>query len=221
LQRLNAEIASKGERIRELDELLKSENELLKLLDERIQANKSQYELFELFMAMLVTSPSVGESAEALGRGRYKHWPLQALGVKIQELAGTWWMSSTESTPAQQRAFFSVIVMGGYLHSIRCGKCEASFIVNKASYPCYCPACASSYTFSDDRFFDLMVSPELGKKLQDVRLLLDEAAKTDLETLLKKQKLADSLPDGLYKALSEGRKIKWEVLNGTDQGKEL
>jgi len=218
--RLLGEIASMGERIREQAKQLKSRRELLESLNETIEANKWQWEFFELFIAMLLGSPSAGKSAGALGPRGSKRSPLMALGVKLQGLVGTGWMPSTELTPAQQRAFFIVIVMGDYLHSIRCGKCGASFIVNIASkpyYPYYCPVCASSSdTRPDDTFFDLMVSPELRKKLQDTRLLLDETAKMDPEALRKKLKLVDLLPDGLYKALSEGHRIEVKVLNGAD-----
>jgi len=116
-----------------------------------------------------------------------------------------------------------MIIMGGYLHSIHCGNCGASFIVNKAhnaynrwrsSY--YCPVCDfSSYTKPDDTFFDLMVSPELTKKFQDMRNLLGIIEKTDLGALTKKLKLLDSLPNEIYEALSEGCRIEVKVLDGT------
>ncbi|GAJ23334.1 unnamed protein product, partial [marine sediment metagenome] len=115
------------------------------------------------------------------------------------------------------------------LHSIHCGKCGASFIVNKASNAYasyrssyYCPVCDSSiYTIPDDTFFGLMVSPELAVKFQDMRNLLDIMEKTDLEALMKKAKLwekvtlLDSIPE-VSKALSEGRRIEVKVLDGTD-----
>ena len=129
-----------------------------------------------------------------------------------------------ELTSEQRRAAFITLVMGTYVHSIHCVKCGSSFIVNKTynsynqwrtSY--YCPVCdLSSYTRPDDTFFDLMVSPELTKKLQDTRNLLDIMEKTDLEALGKKLKLLDSLPNEIYKALSEGRRIGVKVLDGTD-----
>ena len=222
LRRWDAEIALRSQAYKELDGQLKSGNELLGLLNETIKAKKWQYEFFELFIAMLLGSPSIGEGAEALGRGRYEHWPLTALGSKIQELAQKGWITSKESTPAQQRGFFSVIVIGSYLHSMRCWKCQTSFIVNRASRGSYyCPVCDSTLTNSDDTFLDLIVSPELRKRLQDARFLLDEVAKMDPEALQKKLKLLDRIPDGLSKALSEGHKIEVKVLDDTDQGKKL
>jgi len=114
--------------------------------------------------------------------------------------------------------------MGVYLHSIHCGKCGASFIVNKASnaYSSYrssycCPVCDFSwYTKPDNTFFDLMVSPELTKKFQDMRNLLGIIEKTDLEALRKKLQLLDLVPGEIYKALSEGRRIEVKVLDGTN-----
>ena len=81
---------------------------------------------------MLLTSPSAAESAEALGVAGSRVSPLTALGLKIQALSKKGWTHSTELTSEQRRAAFIVIVMGVYLHSIHCGNCGASFIVNKA-----------------------------------------------------------------------------------------
>jgi len=211
LRGLDGRIAIKRQTIGEQDKKVESRRKLLEHWDERIERNKWQYEFFELFISMLLTSPSAPE-------------PLLAIGLKIQELSKKRWTHSTELTFAQCRAVFIMIVMGGYLHSIHCGKCGASFIVNKPSnaYLSYrssydCPVCnLSSYTKPDDTFFDLMVSPELTKKFQDMRNLLDIMEKTDIETLGKKVKLLDLLPNEVYKALSEGRRIEVKALNGTD-----
>jgi hypothetical protein len=61
-----------------------------------------------------------------------------------------------------------------------------------------------------------MVSPELTKKFQDVRNLLDIMGKTDLEAVGQKLKLLNSLPNEVYKALSEGCRIEVKILDGTD-----
>jgi len=189
LRGLDGRIAIMRRTIREQDEKLEVKTKSLLRWNERIEENKWQWEFFELFISMLLTSPSAPE-------------PLAVLGFKIQDLCEKGWMHSTELTSAQRRAAFIIIVMGVYLHSIHCEKCGASFIVNKApnaynqwrsSY--YCPVCTySSHTKPDDTFFDLMVSPELTKKFQDMRNLLGIIEKTDLEALGKKLKLLDSLP---------------------------
>ena len=211
LRGLDGRIAIKRQTIGEQDKKVESRRKLLEHWDERIERNKWQYEFFELFISMLLTSPSAPE-------------PLLAIGLKIQELSKKRWTHSTELTFAQCRAVFIMIVMGGYLHSIHCGKCGASFIVNKPSnaYLSYrssydCPVCdLSSYTKPDDTFFDLMVSPELVKKLPATRAFLEIMEKMDPEALVKKLKLLDSLPSEIYKALSEGRRIEVKVLDGTN-----
>jgi len=211
LKELADRIALMRRTIIEQDEQIEAKRKLLERWNERIEENKWQYEFFELFISMLLTSPSAPDS-------------LVALGLKLQELSEKGWTHSTELTAAQRRAAFIMIVMGGYLHSIHCGNCGASFIVNKAhnayssyrsSY--YCPVCNfQSYTRPDDTFFDLMVSPELTKKFQDVRNLLDIMGKTDLEAVGQKLKLLNSLPNEVYKALSEGCRIEVKILDGTD-----
>ncbi len=211
LRGLDGRIAKRHQTIGVLDKSIDSRRKLLEHWDERIEENKWQYQFFELFIGMLLTSPSAPE-------------PLAVLSFKIQDLCEKGWMHSTELTSEQRRAVFIFVVMGIYLHSIHCGKCGASFIVNKASNAYvsyrssyYCPVCdLSSYTKPDDTFFDLMVSPELTKKFQDMRNLLDIMEKTDIETLGKKVKLLDLLPNEVYKALSEGRRIEVKALNGTN-----
>ena len=211
LRGLDGRIAIERQTIGEQDKQIETRKKLLERWDERIEENKWQYQFFELFISMLLTSPSAPE-------------PLSAIGLKIQELSKKGWTHSTELTFAQCRAAFIMIVMGGYLHSIHCGKCGASFIVNKAhdayfqwrsSY--YCPICdLSSYTKPDDTFFDLMVSPELTKKFQAMRNFMGTMEKTDLEALGQKLKVLNSLPGEVYKALSEGRRIEVKVLDGTN-----
>jgi len=211
LQGLNNQIAIMRRTITEQDRQIETKGELLLDWDERIEERKWQWEFFELFVSMLLTSPSASET-------------LAAIGLKLQELNEKGWTHSTELTSAQCRAAFIMIVMGAYLHSIHCGNCGASFIVNKAhnaynqwrsSY--YCPVCNfQSYTRPDDTFFDLMVSPELTKKFQDMRNLLGIMGKTNLEAVGQKLKLLNSLPNEVYKALSEGRRIEVKILDGTN-----
>lgn len=211
LRGLDGRIAIERQTIGEQDKQIESRKKLLERWDERIEKNKWQWEFFELFISMLLTSPSAPE-------------PLSAIGLKIQELSEKGWAHSTELIAAQRRTVFILIVMGVYLHSVHCGKCGASFIVNKAHDAYFqwrssynCPVCdLSSYTKPDDTFFDLMVSPELVKKLPATRAFLEIMEKMDPEALVKKLKLLDSLPSEIYKALSEGRRIEVKVLDGTN-----
>lgn len=231
LQSLDGEIAKRHQTIRKQNEeveagakLIAEQLKLIEYWEGEVEKSKWQYEFFQLFISMLLTSPSVPESAEALGVAGFRGSPLAALGLRIRALSEKGWRHSKEGTSEERRAAFIIMVMGVYLHSIHCGNCGASFIVNKPSNAYYsywssyyCPVCHfSCYTKSDDTFFDLMVSPELTKKFQDMRNLLDIMQKTDLEALMKKLKLLDSLPSEVYKALSEGRRIEVKVLDGTD-----
>ncbi|MBA7707462.1 hypothetical protein ES703_116334 [subsurface metagenome] len=174
-----------------------------------IEKSKWQYEFFELFISMLLDSPSAEDS-------------LTALGLRIQALGEKGWRHSTVGTPEKRRAAFIMTVMGSYLHSIRCENCAASFIIdqpynassrNRGSY--YCPVCdLHSYTKPDDVFFNLMVSPGLVKKLEATKALLDRMEKMD-ENFEKRVELLDSLPNKVINALSEGRSIKVQDY-GTD-----
>ena len=200
LQWLDGEIAKRHQTIRKQNEeveagakLIAEQLKLIEYWKGEVEKSKWQYEFFQLFISMLLTSPSVSESAEALGVVGSRASPLTALGLRIRALSEKGWTHSKEGTSEERRAAFIIIVMGVYLHSIHCGNCGASFIVNKpsnayssyrSSY--YCPVCDfSSYTKSDDTFFDLMVSPELAKRFQDMRNLLDIMKKTDIEALKK------------------------------------
>jgi len=184
LRELDESIAIMHKKITELGKHLDSRTKLLLDWDEQIERNKWQWEFFELFISMLLASPSAPDS-------------LAALGLKIQELSAKGWRHYGEVTiPEQRRAAFIFLVMGTYLHSMHCSNCGASFIVNKppdAYHPYwssfYCPVCHwSSYTKPDDSFLHLMVSPELAKKLQDARTLSDTMGKTDFEALVEKLK---------------------------------
>ncbi|MBA7659276.1 hypothetical protein ES703_67253 [subsurface metagenome] len=211
LQGLDDRIATSRRTIMEQDKQIEAKIKLLLSWIERMEEKKWQWEFFELFISMLLNSPSAPDT-------------LAVISLKIQELSKKGWPHSTDLTATQRRAAFIIIVMGVYLHSIHCEKCGASFIVNKApnayssyrsSY--YCPVCNFSFgTKPDDTFFDLMVSPELATKFQNARILLDTIEKTDFQTAGHKLKLLDSLPDKVYKALSEGRKIEVKVLDGTN-----
>jgi hypothetical protein len=229
LRGLDGRIATMRRTIMAQDEQIESKRKLLERWIERIEEKKWQWEFFELFISMLLNSPSAPESAEAVGVAGSRASPLTALGLRIRALSEKGWTHSKEGTSEQRRAAFIAIVMGVYLHSIHCGRCGASFIVNKApnadnqwrSSYC-CPVCNfSSHTKPDNTFFDLMVSPELTKRFQDMRNVLDIMRKTDLEAVTKKLKLLDLLPNEVYKALSEGRRIEVKVLDGTNQRKEL
>ncbi|MBA7527891.1 hypothetical protein ES705_20071 [subsurface metagenome] len=182
--------------------------------DERIEEKKWQWEFFQMFISMLLASPSADDS-------------LATIALKLQELEQKGWKHYGELTLSEQRrTVFISLVMGTYLHSIHCSNsnCGASFIVNKppsAYYSSwsryYCPVCHSySDTKADATFLNLMVSPELGKKLQDARTVLDTIEKSDMEAFKVKLKLLASIPDEVFVAFSAGHKVQVKVLDGTD-----
>ena len=240
---LSAEEATKGETLRTLDvkiaanlqtlsqqdQQIGAKSKLLASYDEIIERNKWQYEFFELFISVLLNSPSAAESAADLGVAGFRDAPLAALGLKIQNLAKQGWTHSMASTSAQRRAAFVASVMGEYLHSIHCSNCRASFIVNKAanSHETYrtsycCPVChLSLYTKPDDTFLDLMVSPELARKFRYTRNVLDLTGPTGLKVVGQWLHLLYFLPEEVHKAVADGRMIEVKVVDGADKTKEL
>jgi hypothetical protein len=220
----DVKIAANLQTLSQQDQQIGAKSKLLASYDERIEKSKWQYEFFELLVSMLLNSPSAAESAADLGVAGFRDAPLAALGLKIQNLAKQGWIHSTKSTPAQRRAAFVVSVMGEYLHSVHCGNCGASFIVNKAhnaynqwrsSY--YCPVCTFSiYTKPDDTFLNLMASPEVARKFRYTRNVLDLTGTTGFKVVGQWLHLLYLLPEEVHKALSEGRRIEVKVLDGTD-----
>lgn len=216
LSGLDDQTAARHQTMAEYDKKIGSKIRELKWCIERVEKHEWQYQFFELFISMLSTPPSPPGI-------------LAAVGLKLQELSKRRWMYSTEQTAAQCRAAFITLVMGEYIHSIHCRNCGASFIVNKAynfhnqfrtSY--YCPVCTySGYTKPDETFLNLMTSPELAKKFQYVRNVLDLTGKTGSEVMGHWLNLLYLLPKEVHKALSEGRNIELRVVDGTDKRREL
>ena len=139
--------------------------QLQSLLD-NIDHYKSQYDLFEGFLAMVVGSPSVTSS-------------LEALIAIFQKLAGENWHTSHNTT--ELRSLFVSKVMGDYLKCYRCDSCGARFIVNKElgrkfnviSYKC--PACHFIYQVTeDDSFLKAMVSEEQMENVYRLQQVLKE-----------------------------------------------
>lgn len=215
LRVLDKSIALKHEKGAELSQLLDSRRKLLLKFAEEIEKKKWQWEFFQMFITMLIASPSAPNS-------------LQAIAVNILRLEKKGWSHDRGLTlPEQRRAAFITIVMGVYLHSIHCSNrnCGASFIVNKSpdaynrlyketSYQC--PVCHfSSHTKPDDTFLNRMVSPELKEKVQAARHLLDKTEKRDIEALGEKLKLIDNIPPEVYKFLQEGGKLHLKAADST------
>lgn len=132
-------------------ELSHQKNELQSLAN-KVEQHGRQYELFESFLAMVVGSPSVTDSIEALI-------------ATLQKLSGEGWQTSKNVDDL--RSLFVRTILGDYLKCFRCDSCGARFIVNKEPhYKFYgnyyqCPACHFWYGVKeDDSFLKAMVSAE-------------------------------------------------------------
>jgi len=145
----------KPQQLAEIEDLrskIRQGNEVLQMLEERLQQHKRQYDLFEGFLAMIFTSPSSAK-------------PVPDLIAYLQKAAEAKWHTTKE--PSDLRSLFVRIVLGDYLKCFRCSNCGASFIVNRE--PRYqfisnyyvCPAChCSSDVQGDDGFLKAMVSEQ-------------------------------------------------------------
>ncbi len=116
-----------------------------------IEHYKSQYDLFEGFLAMVGSSPSRTSS-------------LEGLITTFQKLTEGW---VTVKCFDDLRSIFIRTVLGDYLKCYRCDSCGAKFIVNKEPCRKYnvisykCPACHFSHQVTEDDFFlKAMVSEE-------------------------------------------------------------
>jgi len=154
-------------------QISESETKLTKLND-TYQKYNYQYSLFEAFLAMLVSSPSVEQSLEHLVQ------TFQTL------LAGEW---VTNKQIDDLRDIFARTIFGDYLRCFRCSHCGTSFIVNKDPYYTYvsnyymCPACHTYFGLNpDDGFLKAMVS---GKQLENILLTQQYKAENDSLTPFK------------------------------------
>jgi chromosome segregation ATPase len=100
---------------RKLNELKKQLDLLAKTADEY----ERRYKLFEGFLSMMATSPSVTNSIES------------AI-ASLQEILNSGWRSSAK--PDELRTLFVRTTMGDYLKCFRCDSCGAKFIVNKEQF---------------------------------------------------------------------------------------
>ena len=119
-----------------------------------------QYALFEGFLAMVASSPSVIDSLEALINS-------------LKTLLDSGWHSS--KGPDELRSHFVRTILGDYLKCFCCANCGATFLVNKKPHYEYfynyyvCPACHQhSRVEANDSFLRAMVSE---KQQENVRLI--------------------------------------------------
>jgi hypothetical protein len=167
-------------KVKDLDNRLTRQKELLQLQSNRIEQNDRQYQLFESFIAMVVDSPSLPKS-------------IGAIKTLFQTLDDPGWQATKNIDDL--RSLFVSTIMGDYLKCFHCEHCEASFIVNKEPHYKFdsnyyrCPACINPLTVKpDDSFLKAMVSE---KHLKDIRSYVEIQEENDS---LKPFKLFFGLP---------------------------
>jgi len=135
-----------------LDKKYFSKKKNLELIAKKVGKWERQYELFEGFLAMLLTSPSVDTS-------------LKSLIALLEELDSSGW--ATAKAADEIRSFFVSKIIGDYLKCFQCKGCGAKFFTNREpkggiySKFYMCPSCHTSYTVEpDDSFLKLMVSEQ-------------------------------------------------------------
>ena len=151
-----------SKQVQSLDSHFHKRQGQLQWLSDEIEHQRSQYDLFEGFLAMVAGSPSVTNS-------------LEALIATFQKLADEDWSASHNTT--ELRSLFVSKVMGDYLKCYHCGSCGTKFMVNKE--PQYksisnyyqCPSCHTSHEVEpDDSFLKAMVSE---KQMENIILVED------------------------------------------------
>jgi len=154
--------------IKDMNVILSEQKEQQRLLSEKIGNHSRQYELFQGFMAMLASSPSVNSSIEALI-------------VSLKRLLEPGWQLSRSIE--EMRILFIRTVLGDYLKCFYCNRCGSRFIVNKCQNRQYllssyqCPVCHySSEVKADEFFIKALVSQEQLENTHLVEQLLAENA---------------------------------------------
>jgi hypothetical protein len=177
LGKSNSQLKEENARLKATrDELLLQVNESNRKLNDlknevhslatKINENKRQYQLFEGFLIMMGSSPSVTGSIDsviaALQKTRDPGWYTSG---KIDEL----------------KTLFVRTTMGDYLRCFRCDYCGAKFMVNKEPhYKCIynyyiCPSCHNAQQVkADDSFLKAMVTEEQLENTRRVEELQNE-----------------------------------------------
>ena len=154
LQRHNSElkltIAKLSAEIEEMQKQLEEKRKEERLLFDNMEKYGSQYQLFQGFLAMIASSPSVSDS-------------IAALIVSLNKLLNANWYASKSSE--ELRSLFVHTVLGDYLKSFKCDLCGSGFILSVVTRKEYkqsdyeCPTCHYSHKVrADDSFLRAMVS---------------------------------------------------------------
>lgn len=133
-----------------------------------VMEQRSQYELFQGFLTMLVNSPSVNR-------------PIESLISSLQQIMRSGWYSPR--TQKQWMDLFVQRVFGDYLHSFRCNECGSRFMIGEATnkrysnYSIQCPCChCSSWVKPDDSFLRAMVAEDQLMNIYHARSMMEENA---------------------------------------------
>jgi hypothetical protein len=146
--------------VKQLDDRVSHRTRQFEQLSDIVKEYRRQYDLFESFLAMVASSPSVADS-------------LEALISSLRTLLDSGWHSSKGAN--ELRSHFVRTILGDYLKCYGCANCGAAFLVNKKPHYEYfynyyvCPACHQhSGVKADDSFLKAMVSE---KQQENVRLI--------------------------------------------------
>jgi hypothetical protein len=146
--------------VKEFDDRINHRVKQFEQLTHIVEESRRQYDLFEGFLAMMASSPSVTDSLEALINS-------------LRTLLDSGWHSSKGID--ELRSHFVRTILGDYLKCYGCTNCGAAFLVNKKPHYEYfynyyvCPACHQhSRVTADDSFLRAMVSE---KQQENVHLI--------------------------------------------------
>ena len=152
--------------IKSMSATMDEQKEQYRILSEATGNHRQQYELFQGFMTMLVSSPSVNDSIESLIDS-------------LKRLLSPGWQL-TRSNEAM-RTLFIRTVLGDYLKCFQCTRCGSRFILNQTLdkqyrlYPYHCPVCHySDAVKTDESFLKALVSQEQLDNIHLVEQLLEE-----------------------------------------------
>lgn len=149
---LEREMAARRAAAKTLGAQKAQQRQALEQLQARVKKSGRQWDLFEGFIGMVLTSPSTQAR-------------LTDLIAILQRLENEGW--STTRTTDELRTLFVCTLLGNHLRCYRCRRCGANFIVNREPYYSHydsnyhCPACHTSlHVEADDSFLQAMLSPE-------------------------------------------------------------
>lgn len=151
-----------------LHKAIRKQFDELDMVEDRTTRQKEQYQLFEGFLVMLASSPSVNDSIEALI-------------ASLKRLLSPGWQLTRSRE--EMRSLFIRTILGDYLQCFSCSHCGSRFIINRSRDRRYllnsycCPLCNySSSVKADESFLKALVSQDQLENTYLVEQLLEENA---------------------------------------------